>query len=288
MQHTLQKAFEVGGVGIHSGAHVIMRCEPAPANAGIIWRLAGGGELVMGQARAVAAPHATVVTNGVVALSTIEHVMAALWACEIDNCVVTLSAPEAPILDGSALLFALLLQQAGRVACDAPRRFLRPRTELLLHDTKRNGFLRVTPAQPGEFTLAYTALQSVKLDASSEGEGEQVVFEVRSTRDFIENFVWARTTGRLGDLAALHAHNLALGSTFGNTVVFDDSGTALTVPRKKDEHLRHKVLDLCGDLFLLGKPLAAKVTAQNTGHDFNRLVLVSYLTDSLQWEEVSE
>jgi UDP-3-O-[3-hydroxymyristoyl] N-acetylglucosamine deacetylase len=251
-----------------------VRLQPAPSNTGIVFRVAGheNASFGLGSATPTAAPHATLLATPCWRLSTVEHLVAALWAMRIDNIIITVDGPEMPIMDGSSLPFILLLQQAGVQTQEAPRRYLSVAQTKRWEDAKRNGFIEIAPPRVDqeELELVYEA---------ESGTHEMVL----TPELFMREIAPARTCGLLGQLPQLRAMGLARGSTAGNTIVIGDNRQYLNTPRFADEPMRHKVLDLVGDLMLLGYPLAGSIHARNTGHSFNREVVVDYLSNPLSW-----
>lgn len=275
-QRTLKKEVTISGFGLHSGAPVTMTCMPAPAGSGILWRV-GSEEFKMGEVATLDAAFATVVCNASGArLSTIEHVMAALWALGIDTCEIHLTAPEPPAADGSAEVFMLLLADAGVHEYDVDAPCIAVSRSHVWRDDVRKGLIELTPHETsGAFSVTY------RLTGPQYGPvGVSYTFD--SHELFIREFVSARTCGRLSDLAYLRERGLAGGSSSGNTLILSQVGVPLTTPRWSDEHMRHKVLDFIGDLFLMGCAMSAHIVAENTGHNFNRVIYEAWRSGQLE------
>lgn len=274
LQHTLAAKVSFAGVGVHTGAYATVHLEPAPANAGITLCRVGheATAIKLGQYVPPAAPHATVIQTPTWRVSTVEHLLAAVWALRIDNLKIVVDGDEIPIFDGSALPFVLLMQRAGVQEQPVRRKYLAVRTRREFVDKERNGLILLTPPLTGVASLA------LEYEAPTETFAYSMVPEL-----FISTFMAARTYGHLEQLPGLRSHGLAGGATTGNTLVIT-SKEFLNTPRFSDEPFRHKVLDLIGDCMLLGYPLIGTLAARNTGHNFNRRLVEDYCTNPDQWQ----
>lgn len=262
-QRTMKQPCVLRGVGVHSGLLSCVTLLAAPVNHGIVWRHAASQEAFkVGEVIPAVAPHATVLATQHARISTIEHIMAALWQQGITNVECVLEGDEAPILDGSSIAIIWALEAAGSIEQDAPVNYVRPTTQLVLTDEQRNGLIQIDPYDSDALYLSY--------EAGCFSWAGELTPEI-----FREQFALARTCGELAQLPVLRQHGLAKGSTTGNTIALNN-GAFFNTPRCDDEPARHKVLDLIGDLYLLGQPLAARITARNTGHSFNREVVVHW------------
>lgn len=260
-QRTVKQSCILCGVGVHSGVPSRVIIHSAPIDHGIVWQHSISRHIFkMGDAVPAVAPHATVFATQGARVSTIEHIMAALWQQGITNARCVLEGDEAPILDGSSIAIIWALEAVGVVEQDAPVQYLRPTKPVVLTDAQRDGLIRVEPHESDALYLSY--------------ETQSFSWSGELTPDiFREQFAAARTCGDIAQLPMLRQHGLAQGSTTGNTIALQN-GDFFNTPRVPDEPQRHKVLDLIGDLYLLGAPLAARITARNTGHSFNREVIV--------------
>lgn len=282
-QRTLRSATRVRGIGLHSGRSVYMSLLPAAADTGIVFRrvdLDPVGEI---PARADRVGETTL-NSGLVAdgvkVNTVEHLMSALSGVGIDNCVVELSAPEVPIMDGSAAPFVYLIQAAGIRDQDAPRRFLRIRNPVQVADGDKwarldphHGF-RLNFSIDFDHPLVRASAQSATLDFS--------------TATYIREVSRARTFGFMKEFEALRAHNLALGASLENAVAVDEYRVLNAEGlRYHDEFVRHKILDAIGDLYLLGYPLLAAYSAYKSGHGLNNLLARAVLADEKAWDLVT-
>lgn len=292
-QKTLKKSCVLRGIGVHSGQPSTLTIEPAAIDAGISWVHQQTGEVfVMGQAVPVQAPHATVLATKNARISTIEHVMAAVWQQGVTNAVCRLDGDEAPILDGSSIAIIWALQEIGIIAQDAPARMITPRQTLTFVDEQRGGSIIIHPVDEGQegLVLEYNVSSRTRFGihdsaVDSRLRGNDNICDSRE--QFLAAFAPARTCGDIEQLDALRAHGLARGSTLGNTIA-RMGGQYLNTPRFDDEPQRHKVLDLIGDLYLLGAPLIGRIQAQNTGHSFNRQVVAHYVNNPEMWRLVSK
>jgi UDP-3-O-[3-hydroxymyristoyl] N-acetylglucosamine deacetylase len=190
---------------------------------------------------------------------TVEHLMAAAGALGIDNLLVKVEGEEIPVLDGSAQPFVALLKRAGRVAQPLPRRPLVITEPIRVGDGSR--WLQVLPGEG--FRISYT------LDLDHPAVGTQAASFSCTERVFIEELASARTYGFLKDVGTLRKNGLAKGGSLDNVVVVGRRAILNGDLRFQDEFVRHKILDLIGDLALLGRPLVGHVVARNAGHALN-------------------
>lgn len=279
VQKTIKEKFSIEGIGVHSGEHAIINIKPAKQNSGIVIKniLFPDEPMKIGTIRPQQAMHATVLKNKSWAVSTIEHLMAAIFGLEIDNLLIEIKGFEVPILDGSALPFVQAITNIGITNQEEKKVFITPKKIINLKNGDRS--LQITPAKKNNLEL--------KIDYSVEFEHPLVKSNSWSTTitpDFFSNEISpARTFGFLEQLPALRKHGLAKGATLGNTVVVGED-IFLNTLRFENEFIRHKVLDLIGDLSLLGKNLAGTIKAHKTGHNFNRLVIEHFLDNPDSWD----
>ena len=276
-QKTLKNSITFSGIGVHSGRKSVLTIHPAAPDAGYIFMRASNqaDQFRVGIIVPEAAMHATVYRHNGWMVSTVEHVMAALYALGVSNAIIELDGNEVPILDGSALLFVQAIQADGLVMQDAPKKYLTPREQLTLQDAGGRS-LTIDPAGDD-----YQLHVNYSGDFNHPLVGE-LSFQGTITESFFaEQLAPARTFGFLEQLPLLRKHNLALGSSLGNTVVIGDE--AMNDMRLPNECIRHKVLDLIGDLSLLGMPLIGTVRAHKTSHNFNRLVIEHFVQHPELW-----
>jgi len=266
-QCTIRREVAGEGIGLHSGAPVLLRLKPAPVDFGIRFRRMDlpGNPMVTAHYRNVTetALATTIGCNGVT-VSTIEHLMAALMGRGVDNALVELDGPEVPIFDGSARFFVEMLQRAGLEEQNGARRFVKIRRELSFREG--DAFIRAVPGS--DFRLRYT------IDFPHPLIGRQELRWSFAPGDFARDIAAARTFGFLKDVQKLQSVGLALGGSLSNAVVFDDrtllNGEGL---RYGDECVRHKVLDFLGDVALVGMPLLGHFEIHKAGHTLHNRFL---------------
>ena len=259
-QHTIRKPVSIEGVGLHSGKVARVTISPAPQDAGVVFKVRATGERIPARPESVINSYyaTTLGVNRGARIQTVEHLMAALGGLSIDNVEVEVDGTEIPALDGSAKPFVAMLTSAGRVQQSARRRVLTLPCPLRVGSGGR--WLQVVPSET--FRITYT------LDNDHPAIGTQALSWSPSERSFVEEFAPARTYGFLRDLGLMRKNGLARGGSLDNAIVLGNRG-ALNGLRYDDEFVRHKILDLMGDLALLGRPLGAHVIARNGGHALN-------------------
>jgi UDP-3-O-[3-hydroxymyristoyl] N-acetylglucosamine deacetylase len=273
LQHTIRRQVTVDGIGLHSGEPVRLTLSPAAADTGIIFRAADGTLIPANADHVVDSHYATTLGAFGVRIRTVEHLMAAASGLGIDNLIVDVSADEIPAMDGSAKPFVDLLDSAGRLALPAPRRPLAIDQPVRVGEGGR--WIEVVPADG--FRISYT------LDNDHPVIGLQVVSFAVTEQVFTEELASARTYGFLRDVGMLRKNGLARGGSLENAVVVGKRSVLNDHLRYADEFVRHKVLDLVGDLSLLGRPLQGHVVARNAGHALN-YQLVTAIQTSLSAE----
>lgn len=263
-QKTIRQPVSVSGIGLHSGKTVDLRIAPAPPNFGIVFHVVGHPEPIPAAPESVVDSHyATTVGRNGTRIQTVEHLLAAAAGLGIDNLDITVDGAEIPATDGSAKPFVALLTAAGRASQSAPRRRI-----VIPHPIHVGGGGRWIQIVPSDvFRISYT------LDHEHPAIGTLALCCVPSERMFIEDFAPARTYGFLEDLGRLRRNGLARGGSLENAVVLGQRGV-LNGLRYRDEFVRHKILDLIGDLALLGRPVVGHVIARNAGHDLNFQLVV--------------
>lgn len=258
-QQTIRRAVSLEGVGLHSGKRVKVTLAPAPADFGIVFRAGFGGDPIPAAPESVIDSHyATTIGGNGVRIQTVEHLMAAAAGLGIDNLDVVVEGNEVPAMDGSAKPFVALLTTAGRTTQGARRRPIAVTQPLRVGTGNR--WIQIVPAP--ELRISYT------LDNDHPAIGTQVLSCVPTEESFVHDYAPARTYGFLKDLGTMRKHGLALGGSLDNAIVVGKRGT-LNGLRYRDEFVRHKVLDLIGDLALLGRPIHGHVIARNAGHALN-------------------
>lgn len=278
-QHTLKNSIYCSGVALHSGARVSMSLHPAETDAGVVFRRTDVG----GADASIPARHdlvgdtrlcTTLVNEAGVSVATVEHLMAALAGCGLDNVRVDIDGPEVPIMDGSAEPFVFLIDCAGIVAQDSPRRAIR--------------VLKSVTVTDGDSTASFEPWEgsslSVELDFESAVIGRQSVYLDMLSDGFKEDICRARTFGFLHEVEALQAAGLARGGSLENAVVISGD-TVLNEGglRYDDECARHKALDCVGDLLLAGAPVIGHFHGVRPGHSINNKALRALFADDTAW-----
>jgi UDP-3-O-[3-hydroxymyristoyl] N-acetylglucosamine deacetylase len=282
-QTTLRSQATVTGVGVHSGLPVNLTIGPAPVDAGFIFVRTGlddaDREVPAVAGSVIATDLATVLGDREGPLvSTAEHVLAALRGMGVDNATIEVDGPEVPIMDGSAAAFVSAIDQAGIVTQSAARRFIQVLKPVQVAIGDSFGELR---PHAGGFRA------EVEIDFANPVIGRQNFALDLSPESFRREVSRARTFGCMNDVARLWSAGFALGSSFDNTVVFDDTRLLNTEGlRYSDECARHKVLDVIGDLALAGLPLQGAYRSVRGGHKLNHAVLTALLADPSAWRVV--
>ena len=275
-QITIFKQLTLTGIGVHSGQPATIKLSPAEPNSGIVIKNKNflTETLSIGSIIPEAAMHATVLKSKSWAISTIEHLLAAISALMIDNIIIEIDSKhplcECPIFDGSSLPFVQAFNQIGLKNQAEPKKFLTPRRSLIFEADGRH--IEILPAKPGSTELTFEYSIDFEHPLVKSGSLKTTL----SPDFFAKEISPARTFGFLKQLPLLRKHGLANGTTLGNTVVVGED-IFLNSLRFEDEFVRHKLLDLIGDLALLGKPLIGTVRAHKTGHAFNRKVVEHYI-----------
>jgi UDP-3-O-[3-hydroxymyristoyl] N-acetylglucosamine deacetylase len=282
-QRTLKTSVRATGVGLHTGRKVTMVLRPAPADTGIVFcrsDLPGNPAIPAVAGNVTNTQMATVLEKDGARVSTVEHLMAALFGLGIDNAFVDVSAEEVPIMDGSAGTFVFLLQTAGIEEQAAIKRYLRIlKTVELEKDGKK---VRLEPFDGFKVGFAI--------------EFRHPVFEQSATTvevdfgevSFVREISRARTFGFTQEVEYLRSKGLARGGSLDNAVVIDDfrvlNADGL---RMDDEFVKHKALDAVGDLYLAGHPIIGAFYGHKSGHELNNLLVRKLLADRSAWEEAT-
>jgi UDP-3-O-[3-hydroxymyristoyl] N-acetylglucosamine deacetylase len=281
-QTTLRSQATVTGVGVHSGLPVSLTLGPAPIDAGFVFvrsGLDGCDRKVRVSAEAVISTEfATVLgdRNGPL-VSTAEHVLAALRGMSVDNATIEIDGPEVPIMDGSAAAFVAAIDQAGIVTQSAARRFIQVLKPVQVAMGDSFGELRPHAGFRAE----------VEIDFTNPVIGRQNYLLDLSPERFRREICRARTFGCMNDVARLWSAGFALGASFENSVVFDETRLLNSEGlRYTDECARHKVLDVIGDLALAGLPILGAYRSVRGGHKLNHAVLTALMADRSAWRVI--
>jgi UDP-3-O-[3-hydroxymyristoyl] N-acetylglucosamine deacetylase len=265
---------------LHSGAAVNLRILPAPAGSGIVFRRVDlDGFSVEASSRNVArVSYATSLMKKGVLISTTEHLLSAFIGMGIDNAIVELDNLELPILDGSARPFVEMIEQAGIRQQRRPRTYLRIRKQLELREGNKS-----IAVYPGN---RYSVSYSINFPHPLVG---QEVFQVElSDGQYVREIAPARTFGSRQEEEAMRNQGLIRGASLDNCIVLTRDGIENPPLRFADEFVRHKVLDLIGDLALLGKQILGSVVADRAGHAMHTALVSRLLKDPSLWEEIKD
>lgn len=279
MQHTISAEITINGVGLHSGAEVVLTIRPADTDSGIVFvrtDVTNRDNIVPARwDHVVDTRLCTVIGNEAgVTVGTIEHLMAALAGCGIDNAVIELDGSEVPVMDGSAAPFVEKIDEAGTRVQEAPRRAVKILKEITVEEGGK--IARLLPAQ-GSF---FGAL--IDFDHPSIGKQEMEMQMVNG--NFRHDLADARTFGFLHEVEALRRSGLALGGSLENAIVLDEKGILNQDGlRYDDEFIRHKLLDAVGDIYLAGGPVIGAYQADKPGHAMNNALLRKLFATKDAW-----
>ena len=278
-EQTTRSTAECSGVGLHSGAPVKMRILPAKAGTGIVFRRIDldGFEIEAISRNVARVSYATSLMKKGVLISTTEHLLSAFVGMGIDNAIIELDNLELPILDGSARPFVEMIQKVGIRKQRRARKYLRIRRELELREG--NKFIAVYPGE------TYSVSYSINFPHPLIGKE---TFQVELTNgSYVRHIAAARTFGSRQDEEAMRNMGLIRGASRDNCIVLTRDGIENGPLRFSDEFVRHKVLDLVGDLALLGKQILGNVVADRAGHAMHTALVSRILRDKTLCEEVS-
>ncbi len=282
-QRTLKNAIRATGVGLHTGQKVFLTLLPAPIDAGIVFRRTDLQPAVDIEAKAENVGDTTLSTTlmkGDVRVSTVEHLLSAMAGMGIDNAIVEVSAPEVPIMDGSAGPFVFLIQSAGIEEQPAAKKFIRIK--------------RPVSIEEGDKTAQFVPFNGFKVSFGI--DFDHPVFEGRTSKasvdfsstSFVKEVSRARTFGFMHEFEYLRAKGLAKGGSVDNAIVVDEyrilNEDGL---RYEDEFVKHKILDAIGDLYLLGYSLIGEYKAHKSGHALNNRSLLQLISEEDAWETVT-
>jgi len=281
-QRTLKNSIRAQGVGLHTGQKVLMTLRPAAPDTGIVFRRTDMDPPVDIPATAENVGDTqlgTTLINGEGRVSTVEHLLSAFAGLGIDNAHVEVSAPEVPIMDGSAGPFVFLLQSAGFEEQRKPKKFVRIKQRVRVEDGDKWAEFRPFDGFKVNFEIEFNhplfkrRSQKASMDFS--------------TTSFLKEVSRARTFGFMRDLEMMRARNLALGGNLDNAIVLDDFRVLNEDGlRYEDEFVKHKILDAIGDLYLLGHSLIGEFSGHKSGHKLNNQLLRKLIADTASWEAV--
>ena len=277
-QKTIKRAVSCSGIGLHSGKPVNLRIVPAEESTGVIFRRVDieGAEVPVKQEFITQVNYATSISNGDTKFYTVEHLLAALYGLGVSNILIEMDGDEVPIMDGSATPFVDMLHSAEIVRLDTPNYFLQILEPIEAKDGDR--FIGVYPSD--HFEISYT----ISFNHPWLRKQEKTI---RVTREsFVKHLAPARTFGFLHEIELMRAKNLALGGSLENAIVLTEHGILNEHLRFPDEFVRHKIMDLIGDLALLNYRLLGHVVAYKAGHHLHSELVTKILEHSEKWDLV--
>lgn len=277
-QRTIINSIEVRGIGLHTGRSVSLKLSPAPPDTGIVFTRSDKNSSVCAHVDNVVATDysSTLGWNGS-SVQTVEHLLAAAAGLNIDNLNIELDSPEVPIMDGSAYPFADLMLKAGIEQQDK----IRPHIKIIdtVEISEKDKYIKIAPSPFPCITFI--------MDYNHPLLNKQEFVYHYSIESFIKNIAPARTFGFLKDVEALKKMGLGMGGSLDNVVVLSDMDILNKEGlRFKDEFIRHKVLDLIGDISLLSKSFIGHITAYRSGHNLNTRLAAAILSSKDKWVEV--
>jgi len=283
-QRTLSNSIRASGVGLHSGEKVNMTLRPAAKDTGIIFRRLDIEPIQQIPALATSVIDTmlgTTIAKKNASVMTVEHILAAFAGLGIDNALIDLDGPEVPIMDGSSASFIFLIESAGIEEQNASKKFLRIKKKIRVEDGEKfaefkpyNGY-RISFEIDFDHPMIKSKLTKLSVNFS--------------TLTFLKEISRARTFGFLKEIETLRSKNLALGGSLDNAIVLDDyrilNQDGL---RYQDELVRHKILDVVGDLYLMGHILVGEFNGYKSGHELNNKLILKLYADQTAWEEIEE
>jgi UDP-3-O-[3-hydroxymyristoyl] N-acetylglucosamine deacetylase len=274
-QRTLRRSIACAGIGLHSGKKVALSLRPAPAGAGIRFRRAdlGGLEVPATVQHVGGINYATGLTRDAVHIDTVEHLLSALVSLGIDNVLVELNSPEVPIMDGSAAPFVYLIHEAGVKVQPASRKYMK----VLRPITMTRGDKRIALYPSDHFKVTY----SIAYDHPLLRHQSRTIR--LSEEAFVDEIAPARTFTFLKEVEMLRQQGLALGGSLENAIVVGDTGVLNNALRFDDEFVRHKILDVIGDMALVGHPLIGHLVAHRGGHALHTAFAAQVLEEQDAW-----
>lgn len=278
MQTTIGKSVELVGIGLHKGVPVHLRLEPLGVNSGIVFfRSDAGVSIPLTPSNVIDTKMATVIGKEGIFISTIEHMLSAIYAYGIDNLRVVVDADEVPVMDGSSMSFCMLLDEAGIVKQDAPKKIMRIKKEVEVKEGDK--YVKLSPSNDlsYDFTIKF-----------SHPVIDQQSYVLKFTKEnYKSEIARARTFGFVHEVQYLRSKGLALGGSLENAVVLDDKKVLNPEGlRFTDEFVRHKILDAIGDMSLIGMNFIGNYEAFAGSHDLNHKLTLELLKDPANYEIV--
>ncbi len=278
-QQTIGKAVEIVGIGLHKGVPVHLTLEPLPENSGIVFfRRDVGVSIPLDPKNIIDTTMATVLGKDGARISTIEHLLSAVYAYGVDNLKISLDNEEVPIMDGSSISFCMLLDEAGIVSQKLPKQALKIKNPIEVKDGEK--FVQLRPSDESVFDF------SIRFDHPAIRE-QSYKFSF-STKSYKEEIARARTFGFAHEVQYLRSKGLALGGSLANAIVLDERGILNKEGlRYKEEFVRHKILDAIGDMALLGLPIIGTYVSCAGSHRLNHLLTKELLAREESYEIIS-
>jgi len=277
-QTTIKKPVELVGIGLHKGSPVKLKLEPLPSNSGIVfYRSDVDISIPLKPENVVDTKMATVIGKNGYVISTIEHLLSAVYAYGIDNLKVIVDADEVPVMDGSSASFCILLDEAGIAELEVPKKILRIKKDIEIKEGDKYVKLSPSPDLQYDFTIKFPHPVINKQE-----------YVLKFTKEsYKKEISRARTFGFLHEVQYLRSKGLALGGSLENAIVLDDK--KILNPeglRYSDEFVRHKILDAIGDMSLIGMNFIGNYEALAGSHDLNHKLTLELLKDPVNYEIV--
>ena len=279
-QTTVGHIFSAAGVGLHSASPVQVTVKPAPAYTGYLFRRTDLNDFEISASPQFVShvSYATTLMKSGVMIATVEHLLSALLGCGIDNAIIEVDSLEVPILDGSSKDWAELIEKAGVVKLQAPRAYLRVVKRIEVSENDR--IMSIEPAD--EFRITCEIVFNHPMIGVQRRE------IVLRDGNYAREIAPARTFGFVHELELLRQNGLARGGSLENAIALTPEGVLNSTPlRFDDEFVRHKILDIVGDLALAGMPILGHIRASRSGHGLHTMLLSNLLRDRGAWEVVN-
>lgn len=279
-QTTVGKSFSVSGIGLHSASPVNVTVKPAPSYTSYLFRRTDLNDFEIPAAPQYVShvSYATTLMKSGVMISTVEHLLSALYGCGVDNALIEVDSLEVPILDGSSRQWVEMIRQAGVVELPALRPYLRVLKKVSV--SEKNRTMSIEPAD--EFRI------TCEIDFNHPMIGVQQYEASFQVADYSKEIAPARTFGFVEEIEMLKQNGLARGGSLDNAIALTREGFLNPEPlRFADEFVRHKILDIIGDLALAGMPILGHVRASRSGHGLHTMLLSNLLRDREAWEVVT-
>jgi len=279
-QNTIRKSISCAGIGLHSGKKVNITLKPSEVNSGVTFKrvdISSDAIVKASLENMVNTNYATSLRKGDIEIKTVEHLLAAFAGLGIDNAVVELDSSEVPIMDGSAAPFIYLLHEAGVVAQEKPKEFIKINRTIKVTDGDK--YIKVSPYDRYKISYGINFQHHLLKDQNTSF--------VYSEEEFVRKISRSRTFGFLKEVEALRKNGLAKGGSLDNAVVIGEYRILNGGLRFEDEFVCHKVMDAMGDLFLLGKPIIGHVEAYKAGHGLHAKLGQAILRNKQKYSLIS-